>query len=108
MEVQPAGCQELCHLLEEGIVIVNANVLEHADLADRVIFSVPRQRPIVAKFQPHLIAKLRGTGACFNKLCLTQGDAVDDGAISFGCVCGETAPAAADIEQFRPGFSWSF
>ena len=95
----PVGRQELAQPAEIGRVLVDPDMLEHADRDDAVVAS--GLLAVVAQVKPHPVAEARRRGAPRRHLVLLlgQGEPGDVGAAFAGEIERQPAPARADIEH---------
>src|SRR5262245_37473368 len=92
--------EELADLLEEGAIVSDADMLEHADRHDAIEFAF--EIAIVTQLELYRPRKTHGAGALLRdrELLLAQGNArhLDMGGL--GEVKREPSPSRADIEDF--------
>ena len=95
----PVRRQQLAQFAEKHRILVDADMLEHADRDDAVV--VPALLAVVAQIKPHPVGQPGGGGAPIRdlELFLGQGQPGDVGAALAGQVQRQPAPARADIEH---------
>ena len=102
MQIEPAGPQEAMDRLEIGLVIVDANSLEHADGGDGVE-TLGFQIIVVDDLHAHLVGEA-ARGDLFarqRRLLHRESDAQSLNAIMLRRMADQRAPAAADVQMPR-------
>src|SRR6516225_10714473 len=95
----PIGRQQRLQPGEEGSVMIDPHMLEHADRDDSVV--MPEFLAIIAKIKPHAIGQPCRRGAADRHPVLFDGEGQtsDIDAALAGKVEGKAAPARADVEN---------
>ncbi len=94
--------EQLGAFVEKAAIVIDADMLEHADRDDPVEAGV--KVPVILQTEFHRIGQAAFDGAATRQLelFLGQRDAGDVGAAKFGKIKPEPAPAAADVENALP------
>ena len=98
----PVRLQQRIQLVEEHAVLIDADMLEHANRDDAVILAA--FLAIVAQMKVHAVGEAGRSGAALRhfELFLRQGQSGHLGAAFAGEIECEPAPARADVEHLLP------
>ena len=95
----PSGANSDLSLCEKYFVVIDSDMLEHADRDDSVI--APVLLAVVAQVEPDAIGEPRGRGEARRHLMLLDGEG-ETGHVGAALDCqvkSKTAPARADIKH---------
>src|SRR6185503_8516033 len=102
-ERDPVGREQVAQFGKERVVILDADMLEHADRCDAVELAF--DGAVIPKLKTALTCQARGGGAVIGdrQLLARQRYTQDVGVVLAREIEPETAPARSDVEDFKSG-----